>query len=862
MVDRWGNGDRDGGTDRGLAPVFGLILLLGVVISISVVIFTMGISSVEHADRQVSSEAAELDLKQADKEITTLTYTSDNVTSVSLDSTGDGEYEVVDGGTLSIAVSDRFGNGCSADLDLGTLQYEDGTGDTMGYQAGGLWKATSGGSTLVSSPDLRYYGEDVDGTTAHRLEFAVTNVNGTASDGEHTASQRRNDESLSCLSDDEFGFASEITITVANSPFHDGWHQFLREEFDVDDTDNEIHADPENRTVTVTASLDYDRPFADYVDVEPTIYGGLYVSGDASQTTHRGALTVDAYDGSERTYAEAVADDAVSDDLFVVDADELKLMPNSEVAAFPVVNGDLRAQPNSELSAAALYAGEDRTPASHEDEVLSAELADPFDEVDAIDEEIAIAADHLETETDLDGSAATAAVDDGWYHVSGDLVRSGTVIDASDGDVHVAVEGDVDLDDVTVRGDGQVHVYANGSRIDVSDVGSDDDRASALWIYGTSDADVRVEEDFQGVVYAPDSGTLDLTDATEVDGAVIGGEYRIEDDSDVEIHFDESLRSAVAIPEENQSMEFEDEVPRDPIDVTFVLDASGSMGPHNPEGDVYTPTETEEITGGWQAIPVDEPFRNVDGRFGDRLQLRNDRGEVETLSDMDDASPNKWEEIRVHPDDCGWVSCSAEIGTYDSPGNDPDKRRVDATRNFVDDLADDDRAGVYQFDSDGTRLHRLSDDLGAVEDSVTGNAYGGTNMADGIELALRDHSDDDDRQNVMILLSDGQNSEDEYDEETLGLIEEAKDKDVEIYTVGLGFDDLDEELLERVSNETGGDNVNVDNASELEEVFEKIEEEFSEQNMSLQVELDQQPRESSNEYVIDIVEWEIELDEE
>ncbi len=870
MAQKSGNSRGRQPEDRGASPILGIVLLFGMVFAGAALVIISGSMVLDALDDQTSTERAQQTFQQVDHDLSTLTFSGEGSTSMNFDAQSGEKYELRQRGTLSVTVANRFGDSCSKDVTLGTLQHENG-GGTMAYQAGGIWRETESGSTMVSSPDIEYTNRSIDDDTFYGLDFAVVNLSGSVGSGEHRASlsSDRPGRELTCLEDDSFGYPSNVTITVEDTPYHDAWYRFLRDEFDAVDPseagahDNVVRHDESNRRVVLEASLGPDRPFNDYVDLDPTIYSGLHVtSGPSGKIDFDQPMTIDAYDSRRGNYTEEVTAGNTTTDFLTADVDDrLKLKQRTDIDGYPVVNGKLQAQKFASVSPAAFTLEKHPSFNADPEDVPVFEINETFDSIGDIDDNVDRAHDYL----DSSAAPGSGPIDSGEYYAAGDFSLTDTVIDTSSGDVHVAVSGDLELEDVTVTGPGQAHFYVDDGKVDVTNVENPDDRASALWIYGTSRTDVELEDRFTGVIYAPDSDELTIADDSEIYGAVVGGTPKPGRHNgigeDVSIHFDESIRTAAPIPPKEYTSEITEKI-RKPIDVTFVLDASGSMGPHNTHSSTYYPIDWNMITtDDWKplsAYSIDEPFRRVGY---DRLQVKDEDGNIKTLSSYEAANEEQWEKIRVHPDDC-WGTCGAYVGFYETAGNDPYNERVSATRMFIGMLNTSDRAAVYEFDLDARELHGLSGNFEAVNDSVTGSAYGGTNMAAGMRAALNEHvAKDEGAKKVMILLSDGKNSYSQYDTQMENLADRAARENVTVYTVGLGYDDLDEEILNETATKTGGYNVNVDDAEKLKEVFEGISEEVTEAEFDRTIKtVSIDSSDTADEYEINIQEHEVEIE--
>nr|WP_241431437.1 VWA domain-containing protein [Halobiforma lacisalsi] len=860
--------------------MIGLILLLGLVAMAAVLILLTGFTAVDTVESDISQERGEQVMSQFDADLHTALIDGDASESVYL--AEEGTYELSNS-TLSVSVSNGYSEPETIDdIEIGTLEYDDGEGNRIGHQAGGVWRIEGDTSTVVSEPDIRYYREEnEDGDEVGRLDLSVTSLQGEVGNGEHTVEPLERGEPSS-VDDaiDEVGFVDDITLTISDTPYHDAWAEFLKDEFDaveVDDCDaapsdtNAVCHDPDNQEVSVVATIDADNPFADHVGLEPTVYGGLYAEESEGNYNE---LNVRGYDDHE------VGTNS-SDDLLVIN-DDLTLTGSSTVEAVPVLDGILDKTGGKPTVSQITYAGGidgSGPPADYEfinttgdgntevywldgdtSDNLVANMSSPFDPVEPIDDELETAVEDLEYLESTDQAGDAVAEDDleaGLYYGSS---LDPSSIDTRDGDVHVGTDGSVTLSDLEIEGGNSTYLYADGPVTIKDEVTiEDDDRAHALWVYGNSNDKITIEADFEGVVYAPGS-EVEIKNNVEITGAVVAGDVKL--GPHATINFDRSLRTDVPIPEENREIEVVEVGTRDPLDVTFVLDRSGSMGPGNPFSSYYSPSTLEKIDGDeWQPMPVDDPFRNYWRYSGsnNRIEVKDENGNTSVLDPRQGGRTEQWEEIRVYPDDCGYFSCDTYIGTYPNAGNDPDKLRVDATRDFIGMLNQtEDRAGIYEFAtvSDTQALQELTDDLTKVEESVVGNEYGGTNIAAGMDRALDDYrtTPANGNERVMILLSDGENSDSNDDEVARELAEEdANDLDVTIYTIGLGFDDLNEDLLEDIAEETGGENVNVDDAEELEDVFGEIGEDVTaESDFTFDIDSVPDSASGSSEYVIDI----------
>ncbi|MEF8774387.1 MAG: vWA domain-containing protein [Halobacteriales archaeon] len=152
-----------------------------------------------------------------------------------------------------------------------------------------------------------------------------------------------------------------------------------------------------------------------------------------------------------------------------------------------------------------------------------------------------------------------------------------------------------------------------------------------------------------------------------------------------------------------------------------------------------------------------------------------------------------------------------------------------------------DRAGLVGFYDPAPKnaeIYRpegyyLTSDFAELNDSIDDTKYsGGTHANAGLRegLSIMDLRSNSSREKVMILLSDGNNDNQdvwingqEYtlDEATKYWARKAAENGITVYTVGFGSG-ADETLLREVANETGGQYYFASNSSDLNQAFEDI----------------------------------------
>ncbi|QLG48839.1 vWA domain-containing protein [Natrinema halophilum] len=754
----------DTSTERGASPLVGIVLLIGLVLVSAILVVAIGMVAMDAIQSQASGEHGTQVMREFDTDLETAIL--DNSTSGSVYLDKNGKYDIVNEASIKVTAANEYASRSTV-ISMGSLRYEDDSGNVFAHQAGGVWRGEGDESRVVSKPAIRYYEYGDRG----RVALSIPNLSGNVDGGANrVVSQPASDNRAGKLTRD-LGFVNYVNITVSDTDYHNAWAKFFEDEFDAssrdDLTDCAVGAsvsDPivchEGKTVTVVAPIEGKNPFASHVGIDPTIYGGLYTDDD--DLTVDDSVRIERYNGS----VGWVDDGNVTEDLLVANGD-IDLQSNANITGVPVANGQLSGTSGAVTSSIAFATKPDgmqidvingtnvyNVTGTTPPDVFGAKMIRSFDAVEPIDTEIdraiGLIDEYGNTTTGAAGTLESAPDRDGFYHATG-TVNGIDTIDTSKGAVHVAVDGDLDLDDVDVVGNGRAYFYVSGD-VDADDVTVSNEQARRLWIYGTGDAEVTVRDEFQGAIYAPGSDSLRITKDTEVFGTVVGGnEADIREN--VSIHFDKTLRTDIPIPEENRAVSITIAKRRPPLDVTFVLDRSGSMA-----------------------------------------------------------------------------------------SNDPDEKRVDATKEFIGLLnaGRSDQAGVYEFNANGHEIHSLSGNLSSVTDSITTRDEGSTDMSAGMEPALDEYAinGNDAAERHMVLLSDGQNTADSYynrscgclrfksDTRTMNQAERAADMNVTIHTIGLS-DSADEDMLKDVADETGGNYYSVENDDELEEVFRGIADEVT-----------------------------------
>lgn len=172
------------------------------------------------------------------------------------------------------------------------------------------------------------------------------------------------------------------------------------------------------------------------------------------------------------------------------------------------------------------------------------------------------------------------------------------------------------------------------------------------------------------------------------------------------------------------------------------------------------------------------------------------------------------------------TTCSATVPEVafiiDSSGSmrnaDPYHARITKTQEFMKAL-NAQRNIAAEFNSIGRLLYPNADSVSTVEPTlIKVGQSGGTNISNGLKTAFTAFAPGN-APKVAILLTDGKSNE----QQTLNTLAEAKQKNIKIYTIGLGSKkQLNEELLQRIAKETGGHYYHIAEIGELGIAYQSI----------------------------------------
>lgn len=161
-------------------------------------------------------------------------------------------------------------------------------------------------------------------------------------------------------------------------------------------------------------------------------------------------------------------------------------------------------------------------------------------------------------------------------------------------------------------------------------------------------------------------------------------------------------------------------------------------------------------------------------------------------------------------------------------GNDKSEIRKLAMTEFIDKLnVESDHAGLVAFGTRAVALSELTNDFDYVKNQIESIVVGsddtgsGTNASEGIYEAINILKKSEKTTKYMVFLTDGEDIHHTYSYDYL--IEESNKAGITIYSIGLGsVNDLDEETLKRIAEETGGKYYHASAANNMYEIYDEI----------------------------------------
>ena len=145
--------------------------------------------------------------------------------------------------------------------------------------------------------------------------------------------------------------------------------------------------------------------------------------------------------------------------------------------------------------------------------------------------------------------------------------------------------------------------------------------------------------------------------------------------------------------------------------------------------------------------------------------------------------------------------------------NDPQRLRYTAATELIDTLKAPDEVGVMSLD---TVTQKLTQDYGLAKQAVT-RGGGSSDIYGGVRIGVKELASAQHTHKAIVALTDGETGLGNFE----ASIKEANDARINVYTVGLG-NNLNYKELQDLASRTGGAFAHVQNANDLQNVFNAI----------------------------------------
>lgn len=558
----------DTGQQRAQSETLGFILAIGIIIVGALLVAGIGALALNETQEEISVSSAETELTQLDAKAGLVALGDADSQEVTFGESGVGEEFSIeeDNGRMEVVITNRTDESVETLMDttLGALTWE-GDDTRLAYQGGGVFRADAGGGQMVSPPEFHFRGATltlptvtVTGDAVLGNEVMVERV------GESEAIRADNESNENPL-DEHF-----VTVSVW-SEFYEGWGHYFEERTDGNVN---LYHDEERAELILTTPLHE-------VELDGAL-SGQSASGELNvqaQAHHPcGDAHIHGYDSSEGPvcgdnhgydYTDGVDGTFDEDEYFsggvIAYIDDIDFDSEGFIEVSHLIGGaDIDIANNFDVHGDISYVGDctaqgpgDCDDAIHDPGEPPAQQIDRFEGEPPIDrvnevifEELMESDDELDLEDDV--------IDDGEYYYEDDIILEEDdelIFDTSDGDVAIAIDGNIDLTnaEIVIKGDNHVdihmidsedydsprfrmeesHLWVAGEGWEQGDPMNKTHKSEQFTLFGDRNLDVWIlgasgqSSEFTGVVYAPPGengeGELQIDGGVVFGGAVTGG---------------------------------------------------------------------------------------------------------------------------------------------------------------------------------------------------------------------------------------------------------------------------------------------------------------------------------------------------
>ena len=202
-----------GRDDDGQSSVLGVVLMMGFVAAAAVSVFVIGTATVGETKDTAQERQVENTFKQFNKDISSVAYGRQKYRAMQFDIKDQtAAFRQQNTGTIEVWVDGSMEESRS----VGSLVYEN-NGETIAYQAGGVWRGTGRDSRMVSRPPVEYQNGS--------LTFPIMVLDGD--DQVRAGKLDLNKKETDSL--DSLGYVQGKLVTLyITSEYYMGWAEYFR----------------------------------------------------------------------------------------------------------------------------------------------------------------------------------------------------------------------------------------------------------------------------------------------------------------------------------------------------------------------------------------------------------------------------------------------------------------------------------------------------------------------------------------------------------------------------------------------------------------------------------------------------------
>ncbi|NHN40239.1 hypothetical protein G9C85_01135 [Halorubellus sp. JP-L1] len=191
-----------------------VVLMIGLVAAASVSLFVVGAATIDQSQNNAQETQVENTFREFNKDVSSVAFGRQKYRSMNFDVQDQtAAFRQEDTGTIRVEVGDNT----TKTVSIGALVYEN-NGETIAYQAGGVWRNTGKESRMVSRPPVEYQNGS--------LTFPIPALDGDEQvrPGELNINKRGTNSSSS---NNSFVKGELVTLHIT-SEYYMGWAEYFR----------------------------------------------------------------------------------------------------------------------------------------------------------------------------------------------------------------------------------------------------------------------------------------------------------------------------------------------------------------------------------------------------------------------------------------------------------------------------------------------------------------------------------------------------------------------------------------------------------------------------------------------------------